>query len=84
MSAIATRYVLSEPPEVGPAPALHYAGGNLGMTDGPVIIHIVTPIGEIDATLEYALRHIDHFAEPGRTRILLVLPFHFDIPEVDL
>ncbi|MFM9438351.1 hypothetical protein ACFDR9_005456 [Janthinobacterium sp. CG_23.3] len=77
----ASRYVLPEPPEVGPAPALRYYGGDLGLVDAQdVTIHAHTPTGWVDLMLEQALRNIDQFAEPGRTRILLVLPFHFDMP----
>ncbi|CAM2789551.1 Uncharacterised protein [Janthinobacterium lividum] len=34
----------------------------------------------LSMTLEQALRCIDQFAEPGRSRILLVLPYHFYMP----
>jgi len=77
----ASRYSLPEPPEVGPPPALVYGGGNLGLEDAhKVTIQARAPAGLVSMTLEQALRCIDQFAEPGRTRILLVLPYHFDMP----
>lgn len=76
-----SRYQLPEPPEVGPPPALVYGGGTLGLEDaGKVTIQARAPAGLVSMKLEQALRYIDHFAEPGRTRILLVLPYHFDMP----
>lgn len=77
----ASRYVLPEPPEVGPPPALVYGGGNLGLEDASkVTIQARAPAGLVSMTLEQALHNIDQFAEPGRTRILFVLPYHFDMP----
>lgn len=77
----ASRYQLPEPPEVGPPPALVYGGGTLGLEDASkVTIQARAPAGLVSLTLEQALRYIDHFAEPGRSRILLVLPYHFDMP----
>jgi hypothetical protein len=77
----ASRYSLPEPPEVGPPPALVYGGGTLGLEDThKVTIQARAPAGLVSMTLEQALRCIDHFAEPGRSRILLVLPYHFDMP----
>lgn len=77
----ASRYSLPEPPEVGPPPALVYGGGNLGLEDAhKVTIQARAPAGLVSMTLEQALRDIDQFAEPGRSRILLVLPYHFDMP----
>lgn len=77
----ASRYQLPEPPEVGPPPALVYGGGTLGLEDASkVTIQARAPNGLVSMKLEQALRYIDHFAEPGRTRILLVLPYHFDMP----
>ena len=76
-----SRYQLPEPPEVGPPPALVYGGGTLGLEDASkVTIQARAPAGLVSMKLEQALRYIDHFAEPGRTRILLVLPYHFDMP----
>lgn len=76
-----SRYQLPEPPEVGPAPALVYGGGTLGLEDAhKVTIQARAPAGLVSMTLEQALRNIDQFAEPGRTRILFVLPYHFDMP----
>lgn len=76
-----SRYQLPEPPEVGPPPALVYGGGTLGLEDASkVTIQASSPAGLVSMKLEQALRYIDHFAEPGRTRILLVLPYHFDMP----
>ena len=75
-----SRYQLPEPPEVGPPPALVYGGGTLGLEDASkVTIQARAPAGLVSMKLEQALRYIDHFAEPGRTRILLVLPYHFDM-----
>lgn len=77
----ASRYQLPEPPEVGPPPALVYGGGTLGLEDASkVTIQALAPAGLVSMKLEQALRYIDHFAEPGRSRILLVLPYHFDMP----
>ena len=76
-----SRYSLPEPPEVGPSPALVYGGGTLGLEDAhKVTIQARAPRGLVSMTLEQALRCIDQFAEPGRSRILLVLPYHFDMP----
>ena len=76
-----SRYQLPEPPEVGPPPALVYGGGTLGLEDASkVTIQARAPAGLVSMKLEQALRYIDHFAEPGRARILLVLPYHFDMP----
>ena len=77
----ASRYSLPEPPEVGPPPALVYGGGTLGLEDAhKVTIQARAPAGLVSMKLEQALRFIDQFAEPGRSRILLVLPYHFDMP----
>jgi hypothetical protein len=79
MSA-ARKYVLPVAPEVGPQPPLTYEGGNIGL--GASEVHVVanSSDGLYMLTLEQALRHIDLFAEPGRTRILWALPYQFDIP----
>ena len=62
-------------------------GGTLGLEDAhKVTIQARAPAGLVSMTLEQALRCIDQFAEPGRSRsrsrsrILLVLPCHFDMP----
>lgn len=74
---------LPQAPAVGPAPALTYLGGNLGLEDAArVSIFTKTPTGKIELPLELALRHIDEYAEPGRTRILLCLPFYYNFDEV--
>jgi len=72
--------MLPEPPEVGPPPPYTWLGGNLGPGQEPPFIHVRTPEGRFDTSLSDALRRIDHFAEPGRSRILMMLPFLFDIP----
>lgn len=77
----ASRYSLPKPPEVGPPPALVYGGGTLGLEDAhKVTIQARGPTGLVSMKLEQALRCIDQFAEPGRSRILFVLPYHFDMP----
>lgn len=47
-----------------------------------VTIQARGPTGLVSMKLEQALRCIDQFAEPGRSRILFVLPYHFDMPGV--
>lgn len=76
------KYVLPKPPEVGPQPPLMLAGSNLGLgyPHSEVEIFAVSPGYRYDLTLEQALRHIDLFVEPDRTRILWTLPYQFDIP----
>lgn len=70
-------------PAVGPAPALAFLGGNLGLADrAHVSISTQTPTGRVELALEVALRHIDEYAEPGRTRILLCLPYYYNFDEV--
>ncbi|SFV15498.1 hypothetical protein [Pseudoduganella namucuonensis] len=58
---------------------LVYAGGNLGLGFDNVVIQVETPSGRADIPLELALRHIDLFAEPGRSRILAQLEYQFDL-----
>jgi hypothetical protein len=79
MSA-ARKYVMPAPPEVGPQPPLTYEGDNIGLGAGEVHVLAHGPGGYYTLTLEQALRNIDLFAEPGRTRILWALPYEFEIP----
>lgn len=56
-----------------------YAGGNLGLGFDDVVIAVRTSAGTTDISLEQALRHIDLFVEPGRSRILAQLAYQFDL-----
>lgn len=60
-------------------PQLEYVGGNLGLAKDDVVIAVRTPTGTFDISLEQALRHIDLFVEPGRSRILAQLVCQFDL-----
>jgi len=71
--------ILPPAPEVGPEPPFRYCGGNLGLTDGPVSINVAVPGGRAEVSLEWALRNIGRFAEPGRTRLLLEVAHEFDV-----
>jgi len=71
---------LPQPPDFGPPPPYTWLGDNLGLGSEPKFIHVKTPQGNFDTSLSEVLRNIDLFAEPGRTRILWMLPFIFDIP----
>lgn len=58
---------------------LEYVGGDLGLSSGDVVIAVRTAAGTTDISLEQALRHIDLFVEPGRSRILAQLAYQFDL-----
>lgn len=58
---------------------LVYSGGNLGMAVEDVTIRVRTAFGVVDMPLELALRHIDSFAEPGRSRLWAQLEQQFDL-----
>ena len=62
-----------------------WIGDNLGLgSDEPATIHARDPDGRLtDLRIEEALRHIDMFAEPGKTRILVALPYEYNIPPGD-
>jgi hypothetical protein len=70
---------LPNPPDVGPQPPLRFEGGTLGMH----------PIGEVifsgpdgrhqRVTPQDALKIIDQFAEPDRSRILFTAGVHYGI-----
>lgn len=62
-----------------PFAPLEYAGGNLGLCSGDVVIAVRTAAGTTNIPLEQALRHIDLFVEPGRSRILAQLAYQFDL-----
>lgn len=75
-----SRFSLPSPPEVGPPPPMRYVRSNLMIDDADdTFVYVKTAAGEIEQTLEQTLRNIDLIEEPGRTRILLTLPFIFDM-----
>ncbi|SFU94009.1 hypothetical protein [Pseudoduganella namucuonensis] len=77
----AARYPLPAPPEVGPPPPYRLGGNDIALEDAAdVIVEVYGPSGMRLFTLEQTLRSIDLIAEPGRTRILYLLPLHFDMP----
>lgn len=69
-------------PAVGPAPALRYTGGTLGLDVDEPEIMAEAPGGVYQFTLAQALRFIDQFAEPGRTRLLLGAGLHYGVDMV--
>lgn len=82
MSAADDKHSLPAPPLVGPPPPLRLGGCDLALVEAErVLVEAHGPDGNYLLTLEQTLRVIDLFAEPGRTRILQLLPYHFDIPE---
>jgi hypothetical protein len=67
-------------PEVGPAPAFEYLGGNLGLGNGDEPrIEARGPNGTGTLTIERALFWVDQFAEPGRTRLLFAAGMHYGV-----
>ncbi len=54
-------------------------GHNIGI-DHDVSVRTRAPTVLHDLTIEQALKCIDSFMEPGRTRILLALPCHYTVP----
>lgn len=66
---------------VGPAPALRYLGGDLGMTAaGNTIIYTKEDGDQARCGIEFALQNADRFAEPGRARLLIDIAVHFGLP----
>ncbi len=67
------------------AQAFKWVGDNLGLgSDVPATIHARDQDGRLtDLSIEETLRHIDMFDEPGRTRILVALPYEYNIPPED-
>lgn len=66
---------------VGPAAPFRYIGGNLGLSKaGDCIIWANEDGVQKRCDIELALRNIDQFAEPGRTRLLIDIAVHFGLP----
>ena len=75
-------------PEVGPQAPLLYLGGDLGLGNKTVSITAGSqeygrPMRYVQMKLEHALRQIDLFCEPGRSRILVGVEIHFGLSELE-
>ena len=71
-------------PEVGPQAPLLYLGGDLGLGNKTVSITAGSqeygqPMRYVHMQLEQALRQIDMFCEPGRSRILAGVEINFGV-----